>query len=225
MTITQQFQAVLARNDRTSHRRKSLLRVIADKFDFVYFGTVDQHVDDHHIVRGFSASPTHQDTSYMVGSYDGSNLIMVDRFDVDFSTKLPKKHRWLICEIQLTAHHDIPHFFLVPHHHADLHYNKLFAGMRTLEPLALETSNPEFDSRYTLYGLPSHHTELESLFTASFLQAIAVHLWPAAIEVNGSSLYFYSAEQPLTQQHVEIIIKNSTWFAQMLNGFGVQDEA
>ena len=190
-----------------SSARKRVIRQFGDKLGFIYFGAVDQHTDDHHIVRGFSVSPTHKDNSYMVGNYDNFDVMFVDRTD--------KKDRWFICDIELKD--DVaPHFFLVPTLQKDTHYSKIFTALHQLEAMPVSDHTLEFHSRYQLYCSPTHMSEMEDILPPEVTRTVAAHFWPLAVEVWDGSLYLYSAEKTLTQHDLETIIKNGTWLAQVL---------
>ncbi len=190
-----------------SRARNHAIRHFGDKLGFIYFGVVDQHTDDHRIVRGFSVSPTHKDRSYMVGSYEGLDITVVDRADTD--------GRWFICDFSLAAD-TVPHFFLLPTHQKETHYKKIFTALRSLEPVAQGDHSDEFSSRYQIYCSPSHTGEIEEVLTPDVTRTIAAHFWPLAVEVWDGTLFIYSAEKELTQHHLETIIKNGTWLAQVL---------
>ena len=82
--------------------RGKIIRRFASQVGLVYFGTVDQHQDDHEIIRGLTVSTTHRDAHYAVGSYDGYDVSIVDRFDVTFDAQLrPIEHVWLIFQVNL----------------------------------------------------------------------------------------------------------------------------
>jgi hypothetical protein len=188
-------------------KRRRTIRQFGDKLGFIYFGTVDQHTDDHRAVRGFSVSPTHKDSSYMVGNYEDFDVIFVDRLD--------KGARWFICDIDLKE--DVaPHFFLVPTHQKDTHYKKIFTALHQLEPMPAGAHTPEFHNRYQIYCSPTHMSEMEDILTSEITRTIAAHFWPLALEVWDGSLFIYSAEKNLTGHHIETMIKNGTWLAQVL---------
>jgi hypothetical protein len=50
--------------------RGVVLRRFSKKLGFVYFGNVDQHDDEHEVIRGLTVSTTHKDAHYAVGSFD-----------------------------------------------------------------------------------------------------------------------------------------------------------
>ncbi len=191
-----------------ARNRRKVIQTVGEKLGLVYFGSVDQHTDEHKVVRGFSVSPSHRDSHYMVGSYEGFDVTFVDRRDRD--------KRWFICQFDLEKDL-IPHFFLLPIHHKQTHYEKVFRALRSLEPMELsQEHSTEFKSRYEIFFSPEHTGEMEALFQPAMTQTLAAHFWPLAVEVWDGSMMIYSAEEVLTTHHIETIIKNGTWLAQVL---------
>src|SRR5680860_1649224 len=83
-----------------SHGR--VISKFAKKTGLLYFGFVNQHSDDHKIVRGLTVSSTHQDNHYSVGSVGDYNISVVDRSD--YIVEPHNKtflHNWLIFAIEL----------------------------------------------------------------------------------------------------------------------------
>lgn len=215
--LTRRLSFIANRNTPTTKRRQSLLRHLSRKFGFVYFGRVDQHGDDHHVVRGVTVSPSHEDLSYLVGSYDGQDITLVDRFDIVSAQKRHASQRWLIAEVPLTSPQEIPHFFLLPLLH-DHGFHEHLTTLRSFEPVAMPPEYPaDFQQRYTLYAAPARSLELLESITPDIARAIAVHFWPLSIEVSNGCVYVYSSISPLTTHEVERLIKNSTWIAQALS--------
>lgn len=222
LSVSNRFADFLKRNSRVIAKRRRVLRSVGNKLHFVFFGSVDQHRDEHHVVRGFTASTTHLDSSYMIGSYNGYDVHIVDRSDI---VKLPdnstETHQWLVMELK--AKLKVPHLFLVPKHHGATHYRLVFNGPNILESLKLHTHSPEFNTRYAVFGEPDQLGELEEVLSPEITQIIAAHFWPYAVEVSGNYVYIYSAEKVLTAHDVEIMLKNSAWLGQTLELYSSAD--
>lgn len=216
--LRERFMAFLHRSSKQSMQRRRVLKKVGEKLGFVYFGTVDQHVDDHKVVRGFSASLTHADNNYMVGAYDDYDVTFVDRSDI---IALPNEqyetHQWLIADIGLKQARDIPQFFLIPTHHGDTHYKKVFSSLRALEKIDVSDHSSEFSQRYDIYSVPDRALDVLNVLTPEITQTIAAHLWPIAVEVFDDALYLYYAEPKLTEHTVSTIIKNGAWLGQTLD--------
>lgn len=214
-SLRQKFAAFRRRNDANARARRRTLRKFGHKLNFVFFGTVDQHTDDHRVIRGFSASTTHLDASYMVGNYEDYDVRFVDRSDIiELSNGETETHQWLIMSLETKA--DVPYFFLVPKHHGATHYRRVFNGLRTLETLHLGAHSSEFSTRYAIFGSADQLGELEDILPPAVTQMIATHLWPAAVEVHEGTIYVYSAERTLSEPDLAAMIKNGAWLGQTL---------
>lgn len=216
-SLVHSLRSVSARRNQVARRRSSILKHIASHYGFISFGRVDQFSDEHHVVRGISASSHHDDVNYLVGSYDGQDIILVDRIDFHAEQKKPVLKRWLIAEVPLPHPTDIPHFYLVPKHHE----HGLTASLsldRSIETVSFPpTYSSEFAQRYSVLVTPGKTLELFSFLTPRLTQLVSVHFWPLFIEVSHNTLYVYSSHHSLSYHEVEVLIKNSTWFAQALS--------
>lgn len=212
---------ILMRNSLISRSRKNAIVRFANKVGFVYFGHVDQHDDEHHIIRGLTISLSHQDESYSVGSFQGYDVSLVDRHDiVESADKQTRTHRWLIFEFDLHSEADVPHVFLGAHTHRNSSYAKLFTSVPSLQFVPLgtfETHSEEFSARYSLFANPTQFIEVERLFTAEVTRTIAAHFWPLAVEVFEGAVYVYSDSQTVTAHLLETMLKNGLWLATQLD--------
>lgn len=214
--LSEHFKRALDRSSISSMRRRRLLRQFAEKNGLVHFGDVDQHEDDHRVVRGFTASPTHNDSSFMTGTFEDRDISLVDRFDMVFKgDHLVTKHRWLIGEFRL-ASSDVPHIFLSPEHDSHVHYDKVFTAFRYLDRLSIDASQ-ELTSRYKILGSPSKQQEIEQLLDERVRVVIGAHFWPLAVELFEGSLYLYSCDRILSHHSLEVMLKNGTWLSQVLD--------
>lgn len=216
MNLSRLFDTLLLRNKRDAAQRRRVLKSFSEKMGWVYFGFVDQHSDEHKVVRGFTLSPTHRDNSYIVGEYDDRPIALVDRFDVIANGQTVEKHSWLILETSIDPSIVLPHVFLLPTHQKSVHYNKIFTAFRSLEKVDVEANVPDFHSRYEIYSRPDQHDRIEELLPIEVIRVIAAHFWPVAIELSGNNLFFYYADKKLTENALDSIIKNSVWLGQTL---------
>lgn len=217
MNIRRVFQSLLLVNRRQQAARRRLLKKVSDKLGFFYFGYVDNRDDEHKVVRGFSASSTHRDDSYIVGEYDDYSLSIVDRFDTIAYKKGVETHSWLIIDIELQSTKELPHMFMLPTHQKNVHYQKVFTAFRSLEKVSIGMDVAEFHSRYELYATPDQHDVIAELLDVDRLRVIAAHFWPIAIEITDKNVYFYLAEKKLTEHAITTFIKNSAWLCQTLD--------
>lgn len=219
--LSHSLQNVARRNNVASRLRKRTIIRFTEKVGFVYFGSVDQYHDDHHIIRGLTVSSSHRDSHYSVGSFDGYDVSLVDRLDtVESLSGHYKTHNWLIFEIDLHNAADIPHVFLGAHTHKNSSYAKLFTAFPSLRPVPLgtfEKYSQEFSKRYSLFAAPSHFIEVERYFTTDTTRMIAAHFWPLAIEVSEGALYIYADNQTITTHLLETMLKNGLWLAGQLD--------
>jgi hypothetical protein len=219
--ILRTIKSTALRNSLVNKQRKSAILKFVNKFNFVYFGHVDQHDDEHHIIRGLTVSSSHQDEHYSVGSYDGYDVSLVDRYDI--VTKPGQRsttHRWIIIEIDLHNGKDIPHIFLGSHTRTDSSYSKLFTAVPSLQSVPLGTFSPhseEFTNRYSLFATATKFIEVERLFTAEVTRTIAAHFWPLAAEVYENALYIYTDNKTISEGLLETMLKNGIWLAEKLD--------
>lgn len=220
-TLLKLTKNITMRNGVASRRRKAAILKFVNAFGFVYFGHVDQHDDEHHIIRGLTVSSSHQDEHYSVGSFDGYDVSLVDRYDiVKKANDELRTHQWLIVEVDLHNGKDIPHIFLGSHSHTDSSYAKLFTSVPNLQPVPLGTFAPhsdEFTNRYSLFAAPSQFIEVERLFTAEVTRTIAAHFWPLAAEVYDNALYVYTDTKNLSPKLIETMVQNGVWLASKLD--------
>lgn len=219
--LTHRLRHVIARNSIVNHKRGRAIMKFANKVGFVYFGSVDQHDDDHHIVRGLTVSSTHQDSHYSVGSFDGYDVSIVDRLDtIDNPSGVHQTHTWLIVEVDLHNAVDIPHVFMGAHSHTDSAYSKLFTAFPALQAVPLGTFGQypdEFTKRYSIYTSPTQFIEVERYFTPDLAQTLAVHFWPLSLEILEGSLYVYADNQVVSSHLLDTMLKNALWLATQLD--------
>lgn len=226
-SLKQLLKLALRRHSPQLRARARTIKRFASKVGLVYFGTVDQHVDDHDVIRGLTVSTTHQDTHYAVGSYDGADISIVDRFDVLVDHQGHQtEHSWLIMRIDLEVPESLPHIFLHPLGHGQEAYDKFFRAYANLQPansMLLGAHSPEFHNRYGLYAIPTQALAIERLFTPQVTQTIAARLWPHAIEILDNKLYIYTTEPRLSEQLLETALETSLWLARIVDESDQQD--
>jgi len=202
--------------------RGKAIKKFASKVDMVYFGTVDQHDDEHEVIRGLTVSTTHRDAHYAVGSYDGYDVSLVDRFDVGFdSNRKPVEHSWLIFQITL-ENKSLPHMFFKPLGHSPAAYNKFFTAFNTLHAINNvfnEAHSQEFHARFEVYGLATHALAFEETLTPQVTQTIAARFWPHAVEIFDGKLYVYVTEhrRPELEAVLGPTLEAAVWLASVLD--------
>ena len=220
MRIGGVLQRMLRHYSPLIRRRGTVIRSFANKVGLVYFGSVDQHEDDHEVIRGLTVSTTHQDAHYAVGSFDDYDISLVDRFDV-----IANEHRqlightWLIFQINLEDT-SLPHLFFKPLGHSPAAYNKFFTAFNNLHVINdvfNDEHSHEFHARYELYGLATHALQLEETLTSRVTQTLATRFWPHAIEIYDGKLYVYITEHRLTETVLGATLQSATWLAGVLD--------
>lgn len=193
----------------------------AEKIGLVYFGHVDQHGDDHRLVRGLTVSAKHKDTNYCIGSYDGYDITLVKRTDtIEFPGKPSKKHEWVIMTFDLHARVDLPHVFMGLHTHGETFYAQLFTKFATLSKVPLGTLGVyegTFTQRYSLFASPAQALSAERLFSPEIAQKIVNEFGSLTLEISDGVLYIYAEHQRLTTALLEKMLKNGLWFAKALD--------
>lgn len=207
--------------------KKNVIRQFVDQYGLVYFGHVDQHDDDHQVIRGMTVSHSHRDEHYSVGSYESYDISFVERTD---SIKNPKTdkvqhHTWHILQIDLHNTVDLPHIFIGLHTHSESFYRQLFTKYSHLRPLPIGTLrqyDPTFVSQYRVYGHPSEHLEIERLLHDTVDKVFVQHFGSLAIELHDGALYVYSESRALHVPLLEAMIKNGVWLARHIDEIAKQ---
>lgn len=199
-----------------------------DKAGLVYFGTVDQHDDEHRLVRGHTVSATHIDNHYSVGSIRGYDVTMVLRNDV--IQKIGSHHadqrcHWLIVTIDLKTKHDAPHFY-VGHRSRDEAFR---ASFEQLSPIALGAFAPypqHFLDAYTVYGHATHALAIEQIITPQIALVIMSHFKEASFEIEDNTIYLYVESAYPSEDILERMMSNGLWLAESIDAIyqAVDDE-
>ena len=208
-------QALTLQRMRDTRRRGRVLRSLSKSLGLVYFGAVDHRHDDHDVVRGLTLSTTHRDAHYMVGSFDGYDIALVDR--IDSSGKDVTK--WVIIQVRLKIDHAVPHIILVPHVH-QARFDRSIAGLRHVQPidsLVPEQYPHDVTQRYTLYG-PAHDTlTVQQYITPQRAHSLAIRLWPNALELKDGMLLVYIQEHRLDKTVLAATVESALWLADQID--------
>lgn len=206
---------VLSHFDPSARKRRSVLKKFEQKIGLVYFGTVDQHDDDHEAIRGFTASLDHQDTAYAVGTYEGYGIRIVQRSDSikDHAGTVRMQH-WIIFEISV-ALPNAPHVCFIPTGHQTTSFTPLFAAQPHLQPLnsLLSNRSPEFHGRYQIVARATHMHAIEEIFDSPLIVGIGARFWPKALELHNQKLYVYLQEKQCTAPQLESTLQSALWLA------------
>lgn len=201
--------------------RGKVLRRFADRLGLAHFGSMHQHDDDYDAIRGFTASTSHRDSHYVVGSHEGVNVRIVDRFDMQHRLgRTVAPQGWVILEFDLAVQ-DIPHTFFVPTGQNGGSYQRVFAANIHMQPLnsIIQRTNhsPEFYGRYQILSRPTHSHRVEALLTSPVIFGIGEKLWPRGVEIDRSKLYVYINDEKLTTEALDVAFISGLWLANELN--------
>lgn len=204
-----------------TRRRGKVIRSFTEKLGLAYLGTMHQHDDEYDAIRGFTASTSHRDAHYAVGTYEGVNLRITDRFDIQ------KRHgnketpqSWLIMEFELAVE-DLPHAFFVPTRQEGDAYQRIFSANIHMQPLnsILQKSNhsPEFYGRYQILSRATHANRVESILTSPVIFGVGEKIWPCGIEVEQNKLFIYISSESLTADQLGVACVAGLWLTEELN--------
>jgi len=212
------LEAVLPRAllPRTKATRK-LVEAFAERTNMVYFGYVSQRSDEHHIVRGMTVSTKHVDDHYCIGTFLGYDVVFVERTD---SIQKGRTHRWHIMEFDLKTNVDLPHMFIGSTTHGHGFHHLLATKFPHLAPVALGTDvtyPTQFTNHYSLYVTPAHQQAAERILTPSVALKIGEHFKGLVVDVNEQALYVYSEQPHLSDQLLDVMVRNGAWLARTID--------
>lgn len=201
-------------------KRGVVLKNFSKAMGFVHFGSVHQHDDELDTIRGFTASLHHRDTYFSVGSYNGYNIRMTNRFDVIRIAGNPNHAQtWTILEVELETKR-LPHMFFVPTGHEGGEYGRLFATQPHMQPInsmILDNHSPEFHGRFQILASAAHSHKVESLFTSPVIVSLGSRFWPHGIEIEHGKILVYITEHRLTKAVLESTLASALWLAETID--------
>lgn len=205
-------------------KNRALKRIIAkfaDKVGLIYFGFVNQHTDDHKVIRGLTVSSTHIDNHYCVGSVGGYNISVVDRSDYVWQSENSSKlYSWLIMSFDLHTKVPVPHFFIGANNRDMKPFSALFStfpNMKEIELGTFEKYDAEFTTRFTVFGRPAKSNDIQQIINANVAKVMAVHFWPFSAEQHDNVLYLYSNNDRISHGLLETMLENGLWLAAQLD--------
>lgn len=196
---------------------RRLVTEFCERSGMVYFGAVSQRTDDHHIVRGLTVSTRHTDDHYCIGTYDGYDVVFVERSD---TLRSGKRHVWHIMEFDLKTTADLPHMFIGSATRGFGFHELLDTKYPVLRPLELgaTTEYPgEFTSHYSIYAKPEHGLTVENLITPESASVAASHLKGLVMEITEQALYVYSEKPHLTADLLDAMLSGGVWLATQID--------
>ena len=200
-----------------SKTKKRVIKRFVEKIGLVYFGNVSQTKDEHQTVKGFTASLTHHDNHYSIGSSAEYDIRLVDRKDVNI---IPDgtviSQNWIIMSFDLHTKQDVPHLFIMANNHQNkpfLPFFETFTTMSNIEFGTFEQYPSEFLEKYTIFSRQSMSIKIQKLFPADTALIFANHFWPLSVEQNEHVLYLYSTDVKVTDNLLSAMYENGLWLA------------
>ena len=203
------------------HRRGAVLRQFADTLGLAYLGRMDQHDDEYDAIRGFTASTSHRDAHYAVGAYDGQDIRIVDRFDIQKThgkTRTPQS--WVVLELPLSVR-DMPHTFFIPTGKTAHAYERVFSTniqMQPLNGLIHQKYSSALHEKYQILSKPTHAGRIEAYLTPPVIFGISEKLWPYGLELNDDRLYVYVSKHSITTDDISAALLAGMWLVGEIHG-------
>lgn len=210
-----------------SFSRKAFID-FSKKHDFVYFGYVNQHSDEHELVRGITLSPRHTDTNYCIGHIDSRDITVLRRTDtISFPGKLDESYSWTIMRFDLVRS-DLPHIFIDANHHDEAFYANLFvkfANFRNANGLFTGGQfDPRFQKAYKLYTPPDETGSMQRLLTPDVTNTMLLHFRHFDFEIFEDQLLIYATEPVVRQKLLEQMLRAGLWMSEICDQFQPPEE-
>lgn len=203
-----------------SLRKMATRRVIqrlADDLGMVYFGYVSQRDDDHQLVRGFTASSSHGDHHYTVGSYKGYDTSLVIRRDaLVYPDRRISDHYWTIMTFDLLTSFELPHFHIL-HHKRKEQFVAKFNQLSEMPRQAFSGHEPRFFDFYTVYGKLEKLQEHCDLISPNLSKGILEHFQGMSVEVSDNTVYLYLTSKHPTRPELERMLRCGIWLSQVID--------
>lgn len=198
-----------------THRR--LFRKFADRLGFVYFGYVDQHDDEHRLIRGVTVSTSHRDDHYCLGTYHGYDMALCERTDVVSAPDSKDEYQtWLIATADLHRSDDVPHIFIGTEGLSAGFYRLMqtkFPHLHRVYFGGVAPYDARFAEHFSFYASPSHTIAAEKLFGGELNTMLVEHFAGFSFEVHESTLYIYAYDCRPTSALLAQMLQCAAWLA------------
>lgn len=200
-----------------SRKSRRTIRRFVSKLGLLYLGSVDQKHDEHNVLKGFTASTTHHDNVFCVGSSDHYDVALVDR--KDFIKRYgadPVCQNWLIMSFRLHTTQDLPHIFINAQNcneEAYLHFFNLFPIYQKIDFGTFENYSINFIKKFSVYSSLSYSIKIQQLLPADAMTIFADHFWPFSVEICDGYLYMYSSGLKIADSILNAMYQNGLWLA------------
>ena len=194
----------------------------AEDFGLVYFGSVDQHSDEHNLVRGITVSAEHNDRHYCVGNIQGYDTTLVQRTDtVHFPGKQSAHYTWLIMQFDLHVPEDVfGHILLDAKHHDEAFYANLFVKFNRFSGVDASVfmgHEPVFVNYFNVYTPPDETDRLPYILTPDITATLGHHFRHFDFEISGDRLLVYASNRVITRHELEHMLRAGLWLSEHLD--------
>lgn len=199
---------------------RQVFQAFAKKYELVYFGYVDQHSDEHELIRGLTLSPQHLDRHYCVGNFKGRDLITLLRTDtVVFPGKPTTNYNWAIMQIDL-KNDQHPHIFIDANHHDETFYANLFVkfvNFRNINNQFVGQYDTHFGRAFKVYTPPDAIDAAMRILSPQVAQTMLQHFRHFDFELYDDRLLVYASNATLTLHTLEQMLRAGTWLADIID--------
>lgn len=194
-------------------------------YDLVYFGYVDQHIDEHIQVRGVSFSTTHKDHHYTTGTVQSRSVTAFERTDhLKFPGKAEHTYDWLIMQFNL-GRADMPYLFVDGTHYDETFYENLFLRHKQLINQRAYITNDAFSQKFNVYAVRSTADSkyMQIIFNHEITAMLIEHFQQYDFEVSGSNLIMYTrCPKKDVLSHLEHMLRGGIWLAEKLDALSLE---
>ncbi len=198
---------------------RRIIKQFASKYQFVYFGRVDPREDEYELVRGLTVSTTHIDNHYTVGTFNGHDIILLERRNtLTFPGKADVTYRWLIMQIDLKTA-SLPHVFIDSHHHDAMFYANAFIAKQGMQDLSnyFSAVSPTFTQRCKLFANPTTYQQVGAVITPEIAETLAQHFNQFDYEFFDDRIIVYATSRVPTPQMLDDMLRVGAWLAEQYN--------
>ena len=199
---------------------KRIIKQFAHKFGMVYFGYVNQHEDEHELIRGITVSATHVDSHFCVGDYKGNDISLVERRNtLTYPEQPPVRYRWLIMQVDLKRS-DLPHVFIDGNHHDETFYATLFMKFANMNNanVIFSQSSPLFARTFTVFAPADKFDEVEAMLSGEAAAMMAHHFKQFDYEIESDRILIYAENPVITPHLLSEMLRVGQWLAEQLEG-------
>lgn len=198
--------------------RRTIKQFIA-KYHFVYFGHVDPREDEYELVRGLTASTTHSDNHYTVGTYNGHDIILVERRNtLTFPGRAASNYRWLIMQIDLKRN-GLPHVFIDARHHDVVFYANAFVAQQSMQDVSSYFNNlgPTFAQKCRVFASPTQYAQVGAMLQPAIAETVAKQFSHFDYEIFDDKLLVYAKTANVTVPIMDDMLRVGVWLAENFN--------